>query len=55
MGEGKQQKYRILTTKKTISDDGKNKNENKIIINKKVIRIFIDKDKMSSKKRKKKQ
>ena len=38
----------MITTKKTISDDGKDKNENNIITNRKVIRIFIVKDKMSS-------
>ena len=38
---------RIITTKKTISADGKDKYENKIITNKKVVRIFIVKDKMS--------
>ena len=38
---------RIMATKKTISDYGKIRNENKIIINKKAVRIFIVKDKIS--------
>ena len=38
---------RIITTKKTISVDDKDKYENKIITNKKVVIIFIVKDKMS--------
>ena len=42
------QRYRIITIKKTIFDDGKDKNENNIIINRKMIRIFIDRDKMST-------
>ena len=42
------QRYRMITIKKTISNDGKEKKGNKIIINKKVIRIFIDRDKMCS-------
>lgn len=49
------QRYRMITIKKTIFDDGKDKNENKIIINRKMIRIFIIKDKVSFQRRKKKQ